>query len=47
MIESLEKLLTTDYLTNLLNRRALYQYMNLKERYGSLIMLDIDNFKLY
>jgi diguanylate cyclase (GGDEF)-like protein/PAS domain S-box-containing protein len=45
MIESLDKLLTTDYLTHLLNRRALYQHMSLKERYGSLIMLDIDNFK--
>jgi diguanylate cyclase (GGDEF)-like protein len=45
MIESLDKLLTTDYLTNLLNRRAFYQHMSLKERYGSLIMLDLDNFK--
>jgi diguanylate cyclase (GGDEF)-like protein/PAS domain S-box-containing protein len=45
MIESLDKLLTTDYLTNLLNRRAFYQHMSVKERYGSLIMLDLDNFK--
>ena len=45
MIEALDKLLTTDYLTHLLNRRAFYQHMNLKERHGSLIMLDLDNFK--
>jgi len=44
-IESLKALVTTDSLTHLFNRRIFYQLMSLKERYGSIIMMDIDDFK--